>query len=461
MNFIIIVSDTLRRDHLGCYGNEWIRTPYLDRFATQATVFEGYYAGSFPTIPHRTDLFTGRFTFTYRDWSPLGNQEVVLAQVLGEAGYVSMFIVDTPHLLRDAFGFERGFTAWEWVRGQENDRYRTFPIKVKMPCDPKKLRQTTRTVTQYLRNVAQRTYEEDYFAPQTMTKACEWLQHNYKQRKFFLYVDTFDPHEPWDPPQYYTDLYDPGYQGQEVIYPVYGPCSYLTDAELKHIRALYAGEVTMVDRWVGRLLRTVEDLGLLHNTAIFFLTDHGFYFGEHGLIGKVVMLYEEVNHAPLVVRVPGQRQAGRCPALVQPADIMPTILELARVPIPSTVQGASLLPLLTGKAQTIRDCAVSSWAITHPPASGKLELDPENPYDWLKRAWKVKPSTIVMDNWSLLCGAGDVDPELYDLSKDPGQRRNLIARHPRVARRVHRRYLDFLESLGTNEEYLAPRRHLT
>ncbi len=460
MNFIIIVSDTLRRDHLGCYGNDWIKTPCVDRFAAGATVFDRYYTGSFPTIPHRTDLVTGRFTFTYRDWSPLGNQETVLAQVLGEGGYVSMLIVDTPHMLRDSFGFDRGFTAWEWIRGQENDRYRTHPLEVQMPCDPVKLRETTRTVTQYLRNVADRKYESDYFAPQTMAKACEWLQHNYKRDKFLLYVDTFDPHEPWDPPRYYTDLYDPGYQGEEVTYPIYGPCSYLTEAELRHVRALYAGEVTMVDRWVGRLLRTVEDLGLLDNTAIFFLTDHGFYFGEHGLIGKITLLYEEVNHAPLIARLPGQRQGGRCPAFVQPADIMPSILELAGAPIPDTVQGSSLVPLLSGRSDAVRDCAVSSWAITHPPASGRLELDPENPYEWLRRARQVKSSTIVMDDWALVCGAGDVHPELYNLAQDPRQQRNLISTQADLAQRLHRRYVDFLESLGTSEEYLAARRQL-
>jgi len=460
MNFIIIVSDTLRRDHLGCYGNKWISTPYIDRFASQSTVCDRYYTGSFPTVPHRTDLFTGRFTFTYRDWAPLGNQEVVLSQVLGEAGYTSMFIVDTPHLVRDAFGFDRGFTAWEWIRGQENDRYRNYPHQVEMPCDPQKLRETTRTVGQYLRNVAERTYESDYFAPMTMTRAAQWLEHNYKLDKFLLYVDTFDPHEPWDPPRYYVDMYDPGYEGEEVTYPIYGPATYLTEAELRHMRALYAAELTMVDRWVGRLLQTIEDTGLLDNTAIFFLTDHGFYLGEHGLTGKIVMLYEEVAHSPLIIRLPGQRQGARCPAFVQPADIMPTILDLAGVEVPPTVQGSSFVPVLKGEAEAIRDCAVTSYAITHPPVPGEPELDPENPYEWLKVARKLKPSTLTMDDWALICGAGDFEPELYNLKDDPGQKRNVFSEHREVAERLHRRYVELLEWLGTDEQYLGPRRQL-
>jgi len=118
-----------------------------------------------------------------------------------------------------------------------------------MPCDPNKLRHKERAVTQYLRNVALRRSEADYFVAQTMTAAAHWLELNYDQHeKFFLHVDTFDPHEPWDPPRWYMDMYDPGYEGEEVTYPVYGPCDYLTEEELKHCRALYAGEAMLVDR---------------------------------------------------------------------------------------------------------------------------------------------------------------------------------------------------------------------
>jgi arylsulfatase A-like enzyme len=93
-----------------------------------------------------------------------------------------------------------------------------------------------------------------------------WLEENVECQPFFLYVDTFDPHEPWDPPQWYVDLYDPGYQGEEVIYPQYAPCDFLSEAEVKHCRALYAGEVTMVDAWVGKLLNRLDDLGLREDT---------------------------------------------------------------------------------------------------------------------------------------------------------------------------------------------------
>ncbi|GAH07471.1 unnamed protein product, partial [marine sediment metagenome] len=127
MNVIQIVSDTFRRDFLGCYGNSWIHTENLDALAKESLVFDKAYLASFPTIPNRHDMFTGRYTFTYSAWSPLPRNEVVLSQVLRQAGYTTMLIVDTPHLVRDGFSYDRGFDGWRWIRGQESDRYMTHP----------------------------------------------------------------------------------------------------------------------------------------------------------------------------------------------------------------------------------------------------------------------------------------------------------------------------------------------
>lgn len=457
MNFIYINADTFRRDHLGCYGNKWIRTPNLDKFASESVVFDRAYTASFPTVPNRRDVFTGRYTFTYTDWAPLTKEEVVLPQVLGKSGYVSYMILDTPHIVAWGFGFERSFSAWNWIRGQEGDRFKTDPAEVKLPCKPEKLRAGARTVTQYLRNVSERKSEKDYFAPMTMVGAIKWLDRNYKTEKFFLYVDTFDPHEPWDPPKKYVDMYNPGYKGEEVIYPLYAPCCFLSDPELEHIRALYAGEVTMVDTWVGKLFKKIEELGLFENTTVVFATDHGFYFGEHGLVGKIARIYEEVCHIPLMIRVPGLRP-GRRSQFVQPPDIMPTFLDLAGIEVPDTVQGKSLVPILRGEKVAVRDFAVSSCALTNPPVSDKpIDLNPTN---WNEYAFKLKPSTITTDEWALIVSAGDLYPELYHISTDPRQQNNVFAENKEVAKSLHAKYITLLESLGTKEEYISPRRNL-
>jgi arylsulfatase A-like enzyme len=475
MNFLIIVSDTFRRDHLGCYGNQWIRTPHLDHFAAESIVFDQARAASFPTVPNRRDVLTGRYTFTYCDWAPLPPSEVVLAEVLGQAGYRTMMILDTPHIVAHGYNFGRGFHGWEWIRGQEHDEWRTSPRDPALPCAPEKLRSPFATVKQYLRNVSDRDSEADYFAPRTMARAMRWLEENLESQPFFLYVDTFDPHEPWDPPQWYVDLYDPGYQGEEVIYPQYAPCDYLSEAELKHCRALYAGEVTMVDAWVGKLLNRLDDLGLRDDTMVIFTTDHGFYHGEHGLMGKSIIadkfscavpLYDEVARIPLMVRVPGLGP-GRRRAFAQPPDLMPTLLDMAGVAVPDTVQGTSLAPVLRGETDQVRPLALTSPSIIYGERARRFTTITDGEWTLIYPGARFDPSraaeSSIVDSIRRLeaatyAGAGG--PELYHLPTDPGQKNNVLADHPDLAARLHAEHVAMLESLGTAEEHLANRRAL-
>ena len=470
MNIVIIISDTLRRDHLGCYGNRWIKTPSIEKLAEQAVVFDRAYSASFPTVPARRDIFTGRFTYTYSTWAPVDayREEVLLSQCLSKAGYNTMLVADTPHFLRDGYNFQKGFKGWKWIRGQENDNYITdTSIDVKLPCNPDKLRDPDFTVVQYLRNISQRQYEEDYFVARTMRMAGNWLEKNYRS-KFFLYVDTFDPHEPLDPPRWYRELYNPGYKGEEVIYPRYWYVKdFLTIRELNHCRALYAAEVSLVDRWVGELLRKIEYLGIWNETVIIFTTDHGFCHGEHGIMGKALLdkerkfsfmpLYEEICHIPFIVYLPGIKP-GRCLELVQLTDIMPTILELLKIENPETMQGKSILPLLEGRKMAVHKFAVSSPTIIFGAHA--------NPY-----------TTITTKQWSLILTAeregekiqdtkavdgiskrgtsiGRYESCLYDLSADPFQKRNIIRKNRDIARKLHLEYIEFLRSIGTKDEYI-------
>ncbi len=166
MNIILIVSDTLRRDHLGCYGNKWICTPFIDRFSKISLVFKNAYIGSFPTVPHRRDLFTGRFIFTYSGWSPLTSKEIVISEILGEKGYLSMFVADTPHTTAPGYNYQRGFLAWIRIRGQEGDPVCTEPAQIELPCNPKKLRTPERVKQMFRNNLFIRKSEEDYFCAQ-------------------------------------------------------------------------------------------------------------------------------------------------------------------------------------------------------------------------------------------------------------------------------------------------------
>jgi len=465
MNFIVIVSDTLRRDHLGCYGNQWISTPHIDRFAARSQVFERAYSGSFPTVPHRRDLLTGRFTASYTPWAPLSLDEVVLPQVLGEAGYTSMMIADCPHTLENGYHYDRGFDGWEWIRGQEGDRWRTWPDAPPHPANAKKIRGPERLQQCHRRNTADWRRESDRFVARTMQSACDWLEDNYRRDKFFLYVDTFDPHEPWDAPQHYIDLYDPGYKGQVVDYPLYWYAkNFLAPAELKHCRALYAAEVTLVDRWVGRVFEKIEDLGLLRNTMVLFTTDHGFLHGEHGIMGKALLtperftyipLYEEINHIPWIAWWPGGR-ACRRRAIVQPMDIMPTLLKAAGAKVPPTVQGRSFASVLQGKARQHRRYAVSAPFL-------KAERTPVTVVEgrWTATIYPKTQSRATredkaVDGYAKRQSGGQQDRDLlFDVAKDPAQRRSLAAKHPEVLSKLRRNFYRFLLDIEADDELLA------
>ena len=123
LNVVLLVADTFRRDHVGCYGCDWIKTPNLDRLAAEGVVFDRAYTGSYPTVPCRKDVMTGRWTFPWTGWSPLEKDLKIIPQVMRTAGYTTQFVLDTPHLIKDGYNFDRGWHGWHWVRGQETDRW--------------------------------------------------------------------------------------------------------------------------------------------------------------------------------------------------------------------------------------------------------------------------------------------------------------------------------------------------
>ena len=215
MNVVVIMCDTLRRDHLGFYGAKSMHTPALDRLAEESVVFDRAYCSSFPTLPCRAELFTGRFVFPYLNWGPLPAREPVLSEVFAEAGYTSTMVTDNLPLCRPGYGYDRGFHSRIRIRGQWYDKFQPDTREFTWPCPPEKLQDSGNgRIHQYLRNVSIRRSEEDCFAPQVVREAVHWLEQNHDRGPFFLYVDIFDPHEPWDPPAHYVDLYDPDGEGR-------------------------------------------------------------------------------------------------------------------------------------------------------------------------------------------------------------------------------------------------------
>ena len=449
MNVVFIMNDTWRYDHVRANGNDWINTPVLDQFAAESAVFDRSYIGSFATIPCRHDLLKGRYGEPLHWWRPLQWDCLTLPEVLREEGYVTMLINDTPHMINYGFGFDRPFHAWQMIRGNEVDRFRTDWFREWNLGNMDKHRARA-GMAQFYRQTHDLFSEDQYFAPMVMDAACNWLERNHGHEQFFLWVDSFDPHEPWDPPQHYRDMYAPDYDGVEVVWPAYGRSSeMLTPAEQEHVGKLFAAECTMCDTHIGRVLTKIDNLGLRDNTIVVIMSDHGHYFGEHDQQSKSGPLYEEVSHQFLMIRHPHGIGAGeRFQALTQPADFAPTILEMLGITPPADmgIQGKSLLPQMSGSSELLRPVAVSG---TYPyevkptgdPGyrSGRRAVAPALDPGWT-------PLTVTGPEYSLIAHPEKNRNELYHLPSDPGMTNNIIARNRDQEGQLQRELLAFLDS---------------
>ena len=462
MNVIWIVSDTFRRDHVGAYGNRWIHTPSIDTLAAGAVRCDSHYSAGFPTMPTRADHQTGRWTMSFMGWQPLPTGVTTLAEILAGHGMHTAASVDTPYYLRDGMNYDRGFQSFFMNVGQD-----TLWSLIPEPGyhhEALDVRAAWRS-------------ESDRNAPKTFMSAIQWLERHYKE-DFFLYVDTWDPHEPWDAPSYYTELYLPEYDG-ELVLPLYGNWHDVPgyeEAQMQKGHATYCGEITMVDTWVGFLLKSVENMGLADKTVVIFTTDHGFYFGEHGgLFGKMSSdkypdgtlrpydepgsqwsyspLFEEIVHLPLVIRSPGITP-GAYGGLSSAVDVMPTVLDLLGLDIPAFVQGRSLAPALRDNSFLGREYVVSSLPFANPG-------DPVLSVDNFLRDLKDPPvTTVTSGEWSLLYSPAPGVSQLYNLNTDPQQLDNVIARHTDVAGDIHRLLVEFMRENEVPERLLQPRLEL-
>lgn len=384
MNTIVILCDTLRRDHCSPYTSgkplnqcwsaeapEWtVPTPNMDRLAARGTVFDNAYCGSSPCMPARRDIYTGRYEFLERGWGPLeeedsdlprqvsGSPNDSIQKVLDRGNNVSYLITDHFHLWEQGAGnYHMGYTGFDFIRGVEGDGYYTHPRAGFDLPEGDRMAKNER----HWRNVHHiRQSEEDWFSPQVFRKAAEWLENNQDYEDFYLHLDCFDPHEPWDPPKELVDQFDP--DAYNVNWTGHAPYAkwegLVAPEEFRSIRARYAANVVLVDRWLGHLMDTVDRLNMWDDTMVIFTTDHGTYNGDHGRTGKLqTHQHDAVAHIPFIVAHPGGKGEHR-QQLVQLVDIYPTVLAAGGRDIPDNRHGVNLLPVLENADAQTRDYAV-------------------------------------------------------------------------------------------------------
>lgn len=319
-NVLLLTLDTLRADALGCYGHPIVQTPNLDRLAAEGALFGDAICQIPATLTSHTAIMTGRHPKTngvrFRS-AQVPESETTLAELFSANGYQTAAYISAL-VLHPRHGLDQGFDEYYLGSMQQNGR----------PAAPERR------------------------ADETIGGAIQYLE-NRGEAPFFLWVHLYDPHTPYDAPEPYTAMYDEDYDG-----PLRGTVAEITrltadrgagvsERDLKHLEALYHGEVTYMDAQIGRLFHAMEEGGLFDNTIVAALADHGEALGERGHFFHGTELYRHSMRIPLLIRwPPGVRAGARIGPLVQSIDLFPTLLELAGIEGGGAAEGRSLAGLI-------------------------------------------------------------------------------------------------------------------
>ncbi|MCZ6619521.1 MAG: sulfatase [Gammaproteobacteria bacterium] len=362
-NAIVILLDSLNRHMLGAYGGDEFETPNIDRFAARSTRFEKHFVGSLPCMPARHDILGGALDFLWKPWGSIELWEEAITQPLREQGVTTMLVSDHPHLFETGGeNYHTEFRGWEYVRGHENDPWKTRPDPswAGAPALPAGvgLNQRYNTTRTWFRE------ELDFPGPRTMQTAADWLDENAGfHDRFLLFIDEFDPHEPFDTPEPWANKYDPDWSEELIIWPPYSVKTVergvINARQAKHVRANYGSKLSMIDHWFGKLMDAVDKNGLWDDTVVILCTDHGHYLGERDIFGKPgVPHFEPMGHTPLMMHLPGVA-AGSVAGLTTNVDINATLYDIFDLTPRHRTHGVSLLPLVRGETTSVREWALS------------------------------------------------------------------------------------------------------
>lgn len=365
MNVIFLLCDTMTRDKIGPYHHGTgryghIRTPNLDRLAQRCVTFDNHWINSSPCMPARRDLFSGRIEFPWRSWGPRESFDPDWSLMCRQAHIYSALFTDHANLF-DAGGenYHLWFTEYQFTRGHFNDACRTaLPLSDRLGQQRKQIYENGRR---------QWRDEQDTFVARTLRGAADWLDRAGREAApFFMMIDEFDPHWPLDPPEPYRSMYldDPSLVEKNLttFYNKGGNASKYSHDELAWLNAQCAGKFTMVDRWIGELLDAMDRNRLWDDTMLIVTSDHGEFIGEYGQVSKGSgFCYPLFSRIPLLIHHPRAKPGHRCAALTCTVDLHATVLDALGLPVNQHAHGRSVLPLLTGDTDAIRQDVLYGW----------------------------------------------------------------------------------------------------
>ena len=346
-NVVLISIDTLRPDHLGCYGYERDTSPNIDQLAAAGALFENAISSTSWTLPAHCALFTGLADTVHGCVEMdrrLAESRTTLAERLQAAGYATVGVFSGP-ALHPVFGLAQGFDKYV-----DCTSYAELTVKVA-------------GAGQTLDGgVVESRSNADITSPRVYAEVQRWLKEN-ERRPFFMFIHMWDVHFDFIPPPPYDRRFDPDYTGSvtgEDFFIDPSINARMPRRDLEHIIALYDGEIAWTDEHVGKILGEIDALELRESTIVMLLSDHGEEFFEHGRKGHRQTLYDEVIRIPLIVRWPGHVPAGRRYSdQARMIDVLPTLLDLLELAVPDDVMGQSLVPLLASGSLSHDTLAVS------------------------------------------------------------------------------------------------------
>ncbi len=435
-NLLFILTDQQRADSMACYGNDYVEVPHLNRLAEESFVFDNAYVSQPVCSPSRATLLTGTYPHRARVPScniPLPSDVPTIAELVDDE-YTCAWL-GKWHLGDEIFA-QRGFGQWVGTEdsyrrfyssddrlGQLSD-YHHFLIDRGLEPDREMLGQ--RIFSRHF----EASLEEDLTKASFLGDQTADFIRSAGDDPFVAFVSYLEPHPPHTGPL--NDLYDPA--GLPV-----GPsfrqkpepnasllnrvmASYYMESDeygfdlrteegWRAVRARYWGNVSLVDRSVGKILKALDESGRADDTIVVFTSDHGEMVGDHGILGKCVM-YEESIRVPLMIRMPGkEREQANIPGNFSHIDLLPTSLDLLDQPLPDHLQGRSRLPVMTGEATLDDNDVFVEWNGNNGhPIPGEANVNPAMSTPW---------RTIVSaDRWKLNLSNHD-RCELYDLNDDP------------------------------------------
>jgi arylsulfatase A-like enzyme len=437
LNVLVLIIDSLRPDHVGAYGSPQIQTPNIDALANRGVRFNRAFPEAMVTVPARRSIFGSRRIFPFRNWKPnkeigtspgwlpIDDPQKTFTTVLKQNGYWSAQVSDNPFIaFMKAFEpFRETFHEWRTIVGQSG--FRQDPRNVSMETVnhwlPPFLRDDRYVpgMRKYLANTGEGKDEEETCAARVFMGARDLLDDARRRQPFSLTIDCFDPHEPWSTPKKYLDLYgDPDYEGPEVGVTPYGFAQNFTPELLRRLHAAYAGEVTMVDHWLGHFMERFHELGLHRNTVIVLLADHGYLLGERGYTGKVPsQLHPELAQVPFIVVHPDNRAAGEVSQyFASTHDVGPTVLSMLGIDRPGWMTGVDPSVAMRGEE----------------PAQKR-----DFHYGGMYNRFFIRT-----DDWVLIGDNEGNERTLCDLRVDPHEMENVVKANPAASRELYTTILD-------------------